>query len=128
MPARSAVDTILLLHFAFIAFVMLGALLVIRWRWIIVAHVPAVIWGAFIEATGGICPLTPIENRLRSDAGLPSYGGGFVEHYLMQIIYPDGLTRATQYVLAGAVIVVNGAIYGWLLHRRCRHAADNRAA
>jgi hypothetical protein len=68
MPVRSAVDTVLLLHFAFIAFVMLGALLVIRWRWIIVAHVPAVIWGAFIEATGGICPLTPIENRLRSDA------------------------------------------------------------
>jgi S-adenosylhomocysteine hydrolase len=65
---------------------------------------------------------------LRSDAGLPSYGGGFVEHYLMRIIYPDGLTRATQYVLAGAVIVVNGAIYGWLLHRRRRHAADNLAA
>ena len=128
MLTRSAVDAALLLHVAFIAFVMLGALLAIRWQWIIVAHVPAVAWGAFIEATGGICPLTPIENRLRSDAGLSSYGGGFVEHYLMRIIYPDGLTRATQYVLAGVVIVVNGAIYGWLLYRRRRVIADNPAA
>ncbi|HLW11239.1 MAG TPA: DUF2784 domain-containing protein [Casimicrobiaceae bacterium] len=128
MLTRSAVDAALLLHFAFIAFVMLGALLAIRWQWIIVAHVPAVAWGAFIEATGGICPLTPIENRLRTETGLPSYGGGFIEHYLMRIIYPDGLTRATQYVLAGVVIVVNGAIYGWLLYRRRRVIADNPAA
>lgn len=128
MLTRSAVDAALLLHVAFIAFVMLGALLAIRWQWIIVAHVPAVAWGAFIEATGGICPLTPIENRLRTETGLPSYGGGFIEHYLMRIIYPDGLTRATQYVLAGVVIVVNGAIYGWLLYRRRRVIADNPAA
>ncbi len=110
----------LLLHLGFIVFVMLGALLVIRWRWIIVAHLPAVVWGAFVEATGRICPLTPIENRLRSAAGLPSYGGDFVEHYLLRIIYPDGLTRSAQHVVAGLVIVVNAAIYAWLLCRQHR--------
>jgi hypothetical protein len=131
MPARFAADAVLLLHLGFILFALFGALLVIRWRWIILAHLPAAAWGAFVEASGRICPLTPIENRLRGEAGLSGYGGGFVEHYLLRTLYPEGLTRETQYVLAGLVIAVNGAIYGWLLYRRHRaagHPAGQSAA
>lgn len=122
MLPRLAADAVLLLHLGFIAFMVFGALLVIRWRWIIVAHLPAVAWGAFVEWTGWICPLTPIENQLRSEAGRSTYGGGFVEHYLLRIIYPDGLTREARFFLAGLVIAVNVAIYGWVLYRRHRTA------
>ena len=123
MLLRWAADAVLLLHLGFIVFVMLGALLVMRWPWVIIAHVPAVAWGAFVEATGRICPLTPIENRLRREAGLSNYGDGFVEHYLTRILYPEGLTREAQYVLAGVVLVFNAALYGWLLYRRHRGVA-----
>ena len=106
------------LHLAFVLFVALGALLGLRWRWIPWAHLPAAAWGAWVEWAGWICPLTPLENHLRTLAGLGGYRGGFIEHYLLRALYPDGLTRAVQVGLAAAVVLVNGAAYAWLWRRR----------
>lgn len=120
MPYRVAADAVLLLHLAFIAFVMFGALLALRWHWFALFHVPAAAWGFFVELTGRICPLTVIENDFRARAGASGYADSFVEHYLLKVIYPDGLTGALQTALALLILVVNGAIYGWLIHRLSR--------
>lgn len=118
MLFRLAADAVLLLHLAFILFALLGAALAVRWRWIPVVHLPSAAWGFFVEITGRNCPLTYMENYLRIKAGLSGYTESFVEHYLLSIIYPAGLTREIQFALAGAVIVVNAAIYGWLFVRK----------
>ena len=110
-----AAEAVLLIHLAFIAFALFGATIATRWRWIIVFHLPAATWGVFVELTGRICPLTYLENYLRARAGLSGYTGGFIEHYLQPVIYPVGLTREVQFILAGVVAVVNIAIYGWLV-------------
>jgi hypothetical protein len=115
MLARFAADSTLLLHLGFILFVMLGGLLVIRWRALMLPHVAAVAWAAFVEVTGTLCPLTFVENRLRSAAGMAGYDGSFVEHYLLGLIYPAGLTRPGQYLLALLVVAVNATIYVTLL-------------
>lgn len=107
-----------LTHFAFVLFVVLGGLLAWRWRWVIWVHLPCVLWGALIEFTGCICPLTPLENRLRQASGVTGYQSGFIEHYLMPILYPAGLTRGIQIVLGIAVIVFNLVIYTWIYRRR----------
>ena len=109
-------DVVLILHLAFILFVVAGGLLVLRFPWVAIAHIPAVLWGIYIELSGGICPLTPMENRLRHMAGESGYSGGFIEHYLMPVIYPHGLTRDIQFVLAGVAIIVNLAAYGLLIY------------
>ncbi len=124
MSYRLLADLTLILHAGFVAFVMLGALLVLRWPRVAWIHLPAVSWGAGIEFLGGICPLTPLENHWRQLAGGDGYAGGFVEHYVMPILYPDGLTRRVQVVLGVLVLVVNVAIYSWALwRRRSRHDA-----
>ena len=110
---RLAADAVLLFHLAFIAFVVLGAALAARWRWLIYVHLPAAAWGFFVEVTGRICPLTYAENLLRIEAGESGYADSFIEHYLLAIIYPAGLTRESQLVLAALVIAINVAIYGW---------------
>jgi Protein of Unknown function (DUF2784) len=110
-------ETVLVLHFTFIAFVLFGALLAVRWRWIVVAHLPAAAWGFFVEMTGRICPLTYVENDLSNRAGEAGYSQGFIEHYLLPVIYPPGLTQGVQFVLAAVVVVVNLLAYGWVLHR-----------
>lgn len=114
MIDRLAADGLLLLHLVFILFVMAGGLLV-AWRpglaWL---HVPAVIWGAWIEFAGWICPLTPMENHFRERSGEQGYEGGFIEHYLLPLIYPDWLTIDARYVLGSLVVIVNGGIYLWL--------------
>ena len=120
MSYRWAADAVRLLHLAYIVFVMLGALLALCWRWIPFVQIPAAGWGIFAELTGRICPLTLVENDLRIRAGASGYGESFVEHYLLRVIYPDGLTSAVQAGLAVLVLGVNAAIYGWLLHRRRR--------
>lgn len=120
MIARLAADCIVILHLAFILFVGLGALLTLRWRRIAWLQVPAALWGAVIELRHGVCPLTPLEQRLRAAAGDAGYAGSFIDHYLLPIIYPSGLDEAFQYALGAAVIVVNLAIYGWLLVRHSR--------
>lgn len=113
-----AANAVLILHFSFICLVMLGGLIVIRYPRFAVVHVPAAIWGVLVEAFGWYCPLTDLENALLRRAGEEGYAGGFVERYLLAVIYPDGLTRETQMVLAGVVVVVNVVVYGWVLKKR----------
>jgi hypothetical protein len=123
MPYRLLADLVLILHAVFVAFVMLGALLVLRWPRVAWIHVPVVLWGAGIEFLGGICPLTPLENHWRALAGQLGYPGDFVEHYIVSLLYPDGLTRRVQFVLGALVLVVNVAIYAWAFWRlRPTHA------
>ena len=111
-------DLVLFLHASFIVFVVLGGLLVLRWPGTAWLHLPCVIWGILIELTGWICPLTPLENRLRGAAGLESYGHSFIGHYLMPLIYPPGLTPRVQYLLAAVVLLVNLAVYTQVWNRR----------
>jgi hypothetical protein len=118
MLYRLAAEAVLLLHLAFIVFALLGAAFAARRRWLIVVHLPAAAWGFFVELTGRICPLTYAENFLRIKAGQSGYTESFIEHYLLAVIYPAGLTREVQFVLAGVVVVVNVAIYAWLFYPR----------
>ena len=111
-------DAMVILHSAFIVFVVLGALTAYRWPKMVWAHIPCALWGAWIEITGGICPLTPFEVRFRRMGGADGYTGGFIEHYLVPIIYPAGLTRTDQLLLGGLVVAVNLSAYGFLLWRR----------
>ena len=110
---RILADAVLVLHFAFIAFVMLGAFAVLRWPRLAWLHLPAVLWGVGITFAGGYCPLTPLENRLRVAGGEAGYEGSFIEQYLTALIYPDGLTREVQLVLGCLVVAVNVAVYVW---------------
>lgn len=126
MLFRLAADAVLLVHLIFILFALLGAALAFRWRWIPCIHLPAAAWGFFVEVTGRICPLTYLENYFRIQAGQSGYAESFIEHYLLAVIYPAGLTREIQFALAGVVVVVNAVIYGWLLfQRRARMRADH---
>jgi hypothetical protein len=109
---------VVLAHLAFVAFAVSGAVLALRWRWLPWLHIPAVAWAAFIEFSGGICPLTPVENSLRAAAGLEYYSGDFIARYLFPVLYPDGLTREAQTIIGGLVLAINAAAYGWLLRRR----------
>lgn len=114
-------DAVLVLHLLFIVFVVFGALLLWRWPRIVWLHLPAALWGALVEAAGWICPLTPLENRLRESAGSPGYAGGFIEHYLLPLIYPAALTRDIQLMLGAAVVLINVLLYGvWLRGRHKR--------
>ena len=115
-----AADLVASLHFAFVVFVLLGGLLVVRWpRWAWL-HLPAVAWGVSIELMGWLCPLTPLENRLRNEAGLAGYEGGFVEHYLLPVLYPESLTRSVQIVLGLLALLINVGLYGSMLRKRSR--------
>jgi hypothetical protein len=127
MLYRLAAEAVLLLHLAFIVFALLGAAFAARRRWLIVVHLPAAAWGFFVELTGRICPLTYAENFLRIKAGQAGYTESFIEHYLLAVLYPAGLTREVQFVLAGVVIVINLAIYAWLFYpRRASRRASGR--
>lgn len=117
MLFRVLADLVVVVHLAFVVFVVLGGLLVLRWPRAMWLHLPAAAWGVWIELSGGICPLTPLENSLRRSGGLAGYSGGFVERYLLGVLYPDGLTREIQLGLAALVLLVNAAVYGWVLLR-----------
>ncbi len=114
-------DALVVLHSAFIVFVVLGGLTAYRWPKMAWAHIPCALWGAWIEVTRGICPLTPIEIRLRRMGGTEGYAGSFIEHYLEPVVYPSDLTRPTQFLLGGLVVVINLGAYGLLLWRRSAH-------
>lgn len=120
MGFRLAADAVLLLHLGFILFALCSGLLALRWRRAPLLHLPAVAWAAFIEISAGICPLTPLENRLRVLAGQSGYAGGFIEHHLLPLIYPAGLTREIQLALAAAVLAINLAVYLLVWRRRRR--------
>ena len=113
-----AADAVMAVHFLFIAFALLGSFLALWKRWIVWLHLPALAWGAYIELSGNICPLTPLENHFRELAGQGEYYGGFVTHYLGPIIYPAGLTRGGQYLALGILIAMNLIGYGLILARR----------
>lgn len=116
----------LTLHLAFIVFVVLGGFLAWAWRWIAWLHLPAAIWGTWIELSGAVCPLTVIENTFRARAGLAGYGDGFIAHYLLATIYPAGLTRHVQFALAALVVAVNLIVYTRLLRLAQSRAAHGR--
>lgn len=117
MMYRWLADAVVVLHFAFVLFVVLGGLLVLRWRKLAWVHVPVAMYGALIEFAGFICPLTPLENWLRRRSGEQGYPGGFIEHYLLPVIYPAGMTRQIQLLLGALVLVLNAVVY-WLVWRQ----------
>jgi len=119
-------DAVLVLHLAFILFVVFGSLLVLRWHRIAWAHLPAALWGTVVEFAGWICPLTPLENRFRLASGAPGYSRSFLEHYLVPIIYPADLTREAQILLGVIVIILNTAVYGVIWRRRARGRPTHR--
>lgn len=123
-----AANTVLVLHLLFTALVMLGALVVARWPRFAVIHVPAVVWGFLVEAMGWPCPLTDVENWLLHRAGENRYPGEFIERLLLGLIYPEGLTRETQWFLAALVVLVNAGLYGWMLARRMRRKEVRRTS
>ena len=110
-------DMVVFWHVGFILFAALGGLLILRSRWWVWIHAPAFLWAGFIELTGGICPLTPLDNRLRTLGGGETYGGDFIGHYLIPLLYPESLTREIQIVLGLFVILLNIGLYAWLWRR-----------
>jgi len=120
MAYALAAVLVLAAHLAFVLFVVFGAVLVLRRPRLAWLHLPAAAWGVFIELTGRGCPLTLLENLLRLRAGLEGYAGGFLEHYILWLLYPEGLTRTVQFVLAGIVLAINAVLYAWIWRRRSR--------
>ncbi|HUN74045.1 MAG TPA: DUF2784 domain-containing protein [Steroidobacteraceae bacterium] len=118
MDWKLLADAVVLVHLAFVAFVVGGGFLTWRYRLIPIAHLPALAWGIWIEWSGWICPLTPLENHLRERAGQSGYSGGFIEHYIIPVLYPPGLTHEVQWVLAAVLIAVNVVAYGKLMASR----------
>lgn len=117
---RLAADFVVALHVGFVVFVLLGGLLVLRWRWVAWLHVPAAIWGVMIEYSGWVCPLTPLENYLRERTGDAAYRGDFIQHYLLPLLYPGDLTRSVQFLLGTLALAVNAFVY-WRVLLMCGH-------
>lgn len=125
MPYTLLADLVLVGHLTFILFVIFGGLLVVRWPRVAWLHLPVLAWGVWIELTGGVCPLTPLENRLRRAAGGSGYEETFIEHYIVPLIYPPGLTHGLQIALGVALIVWSAGVYGWAIHRWRRRRTDD---
>ena len=118
MSYRTLAHLIVVVHFGFVWFVVLGGLLVLRWPKLAWIHVPAAIWGVLIEFFGWICPLTPLENRWRELGGQAGYSGGFVQHYIVSVLYPEQLTRGLQVTLGALVLALNAFVYWKAFGRR----------
>jgi hypothetical protein len=114
---RLAADAVVVVHAAFVLFVLAGGVLALRWRRIALVHLPAVAWGVLVEYAGWICPLTPLEDELRRRAGDAVYSGDFIGRYLLPLLYPATLTRTTQVLLGSLALLVNVIVY-WQLIRR----------
>ncbi|MDQ6619056.1 MAG: DUF2784 domain-containing protein [Pseudomonadota bacterium] len=124
MTYRLLADMVVLAHIGFVLFALLGALIVARVPWVAVLHVPALGWAALVELNAWTCPLTPLEQHLRGRAGQDGYSGGFVDHYLMPLLYPAGLTPRIQLALGAVVIIVNAALYGLVVLRGRRQIVE----
>lgn len=123
-------DLVVVAHLGFVVFVVAGGLLVLRWPRVARVHLPCAAWGALIELAGWVCPLTPLENLLRRAAQTPGYERGFVEHYVIPIVYPGALTDELRVALGLLVIAVNGAVYGvvwrhWRVRQASHHSDDD---
>ena len=127
MIFRLGAELVVLTHFSFVVFVVVGGFVALRWPKLIYVHVPAAVWGAWIEFAGWICPLTPLENSLRRMAGNAGYEGGFIEHYLTSLLYPRGLTTHIQVLLGIAVVTVNVVAYTLYWRRRHRSTTETKA-
>ncbi len=112
-----AADIILIIHFLFILLVIFGALLLFVEKKIVFIHIPAIIWGSYIELTNSICPLTYLENWLLQKANLTTYSEGFIQNYLVPIVYPTNLTKDTQIYLGIALIVINIVLYAFIFSK-----------
>ncbi len=117
MLYRILADVVLVVHFGFILFVIFGGLLALKWPKAAWAHLPCFLWGASIITVGWVCPLTPLEHQLRRAAGQAGYEGGFIEHYILPLIYPGELTQTVQFVLGGALMTFNILVYTWVVAR-----------
>ncbi|UCH85599.1 MAG: DUF2784 domain-containing protein [Candidatus Latescibacterota bacterium] len=117
MIYRLLADAVVLIHLAFIIFVLFGGFLVLKWRRVAWFHIPAFVWGVLLEFAGWWCPLTPLENWLRRTGGSAGYPTGFIEHYILPVIYPSALTRDIQFVLGTVVLIVNVVIYSIAVRR-----------
>ncbi len=117
-------DILVVVHLLFVAFVMAGGFLLARWPRLLALQLPAVTWAAYIELSGGICPLTPLENHFRTLGGGSAYSDDFVEHYLLPALYPENLSMPLQQVLAGLVVLVNLFAYNWAYRARRRKQAE----
>ena len=118
-------DLVVIVHFMFVLFSLLGALLVIRWRKMMWLHLPAALWAAGVEFSGKICPLTPLENWLRVRGGGAGYAGDFIGQYLLWLLYPSGLTRGVQIILGAVVVAINIGIYGYVIFLRKSRVVDS---
>lgn len=118
MPYAFLANALVVFHLGFVLFVVFGAALLFKWPGLVWAHVPALAWGIYIEVSHGICPLTPLENRWRLKAGQEGYQGGFIDHYIMSLLYPDGLTPTVQTLLGVGLVVLNVLLYAlWIRSR-----------
>jgi hypothetical protein len=115
---RLLADATVVLHLAFVVFVLVGGLLVLRWPRVAWAHIPAATWGAWVEFAGWVCPLTPMENWLRQRGGEAVYTASFVDQYLLPILYPPALSREVQWLLGTFVLALNGVLYFLVIRRR----------
>jgi hypothetical protein len=120
MAFRILADATVAVHVAFVLFVILGGLIVARWRGVAWVHIPAAAWAAWVEFAGWVCPLTPLENWLREQGGGTAYTSGFIEHYLLPILYPESLSRELQWVLGGMVLLINAVMYVVVFRRGVR--------
>jgi len=120
MAFRMLADVTVVVHLAFVVLVLLGGLLVVRRPRVAWLHVPAVAWGPWVEFAGWLCPLTPLENWLRTQSGTAAYSSSFIEHYLLPLLYPASLSRELQWVLGSIVLLVNAVFYLVVLRRHTR--------
>jgi hypothetical protein len=127
MIFRILADATVVLHFAFVAFVVLGGLLVLWRRRVAWVHVPAAAWGAWIEFAGWVCPLTPLENWLREQSGQAAYASSFIERYMLPVLYPASLSRKLQWMLGAAVLLINAVVYTMILRGRARERFGDRS-
>jgi hypothetical protein len=124
MIYHALANLVLVAHLAFVLFTVLGGFLVLKWRSLAWLHIPAFLWGAIIEFAGWVCPLTPLENWLREKGGGLVYRTGFIEHYILPLLYPATLTRSLQIFLGFLVLSVNLGLYGWILWRTASRQAE----